>query len=423
MNETNILSGFGNAFASYFRSSLDQPFLLLLVPIFFLLWFAISACGVYLLFSKTMPVGLRIQKSLFLGGVLSLFLLGLINVVLIRFTEIFHEFPLQFPMLLTGFLLGIAFLILVFLQGQRIQRAERHRLIGEYVSEQQKLEARNKVVSDNKRMKWMILICALPFLLLLIQPQKKYLFSVVMDNSPSMAAQLQEQISSVNAAVNNPASLFAGETDPELEKNKATFVLTHFPFSGMSKTEEKIGKNEDIGKFYDSISAVQNPAKLNTITNSFEGSVSFRSYIRENMQPSSFGTPLIESIWQNYLFSRQEAKGKDFVKHKMIIISDGMDSFYYVSKRKIGKCIIDKFDPSFYKNDIAIINLGGAPNEYFFDDCRQFPIFDGSSTDSFQKAFENFFHEAFIDTTFLKMLGLIFFLTIFLGLLFRPAIF
>ena len=238
-----------------------------------------------------------------------------------------------------------------------------------------------------------------------------------------MAAQLQKQISSVNAAVDNPASLFAGNTDPELEKNKATFVLTHFPFSSMSKTEEKIDKNEDIGKFYDSISAIQNPAKLNTITNTFEGSFSFRSYIRGNMQPSSYGTPLIESIWQNYLYSRQEAKDQDFVKHKMIIISDGMDSFYDISRRKIGKCIIDKFDPSFYKNDIAIINLGGAPNEFFFDDCRQFPILDGSSTESFQKAFENFFHEAFIDTTFLKVLGFIYFLTIILGLLFRPAIF
>jgi hypothetical protein len=423
MNETNMLEGFGHSLISYFRSALDQPLLFLLIPAFFLLWFASSAVGVFLLFSKKMPVGLRIQKSLFLGGVLSLFLLGLLNVILIRFTEFFHEYPLQFPMLLTAFLLGLIFLIFIYLQGQRIRWAERHGLVGEYVSEAQKLESRLKLVSEYKRMKWMLLICALPFLLILIQPRKKYLFSVVMDNSPSMAAQLQEQISSVNAAVKDPASLFAGQTDPELEKNKATFVLTHFPFSGMSKTEEKIGKNEDIGKFYDSISAIQNPAKLNTITNTFEGSVSFRSYIRGNMQPSSFGTPLIESIWQNYLYSRQEAKGQDFVKHKMIIISDGMDSFYDVSQRKIGKCIIDKFDPSFYKNDIAIINLGGAPNEYFFDDCRQFPILDGSSSESFQKAFENFFHEAFIDTTFLKMLGFIFFLTIVLGLLFRPAIF
>jgi hypothetical protein len=423
MNETNILSGFGNALSSYFWSSLDRPLLFLLVPAFFILWFAISSGSVIMVFSKTVPIGLRIQKSLFLGGVLSLLLLGLLNLILIRFTDFFHEYPLQFPMLLTAFLIGLAFLTLIFTQGQRIRRAERHRLIGEYLSETQKIESRLKVVAEFKRMKWMLLLFALPFLLILIQPKKKYLFSVVMDNSPSMAAQLQKQISSVNAAVDSPASLFSGESEPELEKNKATFVLTHFPFSGISKTEEKIDKNEDIGKFYDSISAIQNPAKLNTITNTFEGSGSFRSYIRGNMQPSSYGTPLIESIWQNYLYSREEAKSQDFVKHKMIIISDGMDSFYDISRRKIGKCIIDKFDPSFYKNDIAIINLGGAPNEFFFDDCRQFPILDGSSTESFQKAFENFFHEAFIDTTFLKMLGFIFFLTIFLGLLFRPAVF
>lgn len=423
MNETNTFSFFGDALSSYFRSSLDQPLLFLLVPAFYLLWFAISAGALFMVFSKTSSVGLRIQKSIFLGGVLSLFFFGLLNIILIRFTELFHIFPLQFPLLLTGFVLGLTFLFLVYTQGRQISRAEKYRLIGGYLSETEKLEAKLKVILAFKRMKWLLLISVLPFLLFLIQPRKKYLFSVVMDNSPSMAAQLQEQISSVNAAVDNPASLFAGKPDPELEKNRATFVLTHFPFSGKSKTEEKIGKNEDIGKFYDSISAIENPAKLNTITNTFEGSTGFRTYIRENMQASAYGTPLIESIWQNYLYSKQMAKSEDFVKHKMIIITDGMDSFYDIRQRKIGKCILEKFDPSFYKNEVAIINLGGSPNEFFFDDCRQFMVMDGSSTESFQKAFENFFHETFIDTTFLKFLGLIFFFIIVLALLFRPAVF
>ncbi|NMH87990.1 hypothetical protein [Flavivirga algicola] len=97
------------------------------------------------------------------------------------------------------------------------------------------------------------------------------------------------------------------------------------------------------------------------------------------------GTPLLETIWSNYLFTLEHIQNEHYTNNIFVLVTDGEDS-YFESEISTFLCEIPQFN-NFYQDNINIINLQGA-NNAFFDkaDACNYAVYEGMDIDSYAAA-------------------------------------
>ncbi len=97
------------------------------------------------------------------------------------------------------------------------------------------------------------------------------------------------------------------------------------------------------------------------------------------------GTPLIETIWSNFLFTVEHVQNKRYANNIFVLVTDGEDS-YFEDEISAFLCEIPQFN-SFYQDNINIINLQGA-NNTFFDKANEcsYAVYEGMDIDSYAAA-------------------------------------
>lgn len=96
------------------------------------------------------------------------------------------------------------------------------------------------------------------------------------------------------------------------------------------------------------------------------------------------GTPLIETIWSNFLFTREQTESQEYAKRIFVIVTDGLAVYVEDDDIREFFCAIPEFD-EFYQDDINLINLDDQSHNAFFSkatDC-EYPIYEGMDMESY----------------------------------------
>ncbi len=97
------------------------------------------------------------------------------------------------------------------------------------------------------------------------------------------------------------------------------------------------------------------------------------------------GTPLLETIWSNYLFTLEHVQNERYTNNIFVLVTDGEDS-YFENEISAFLCEIPQFN-NFYQDNINIINLQSA-NNAFFDKANacSYAVYEGMDIDSYAAA-------------------------------------
>jgi hypothetical protein len=221
---------------------------------------------------------------------------------------------------------------------------------------------------------WALLPILAFAMLLFVFKNPPNLVSFVIDNSSSMGANLEIGKQAI------------GKTIMELDKNTDIIIGT---FSE--------GKPKDT---INNIISESEYEKLIGTNYHFTDRNSAISYLNSIYTIAS-GTPLFESVWKNFLFSRTQASNKYYKLRYVIIISDGFDtgkgknastnewSFFTIEELKDFFCTNSEFD-EFYAN-VSFINMGGDLNLPIYSkagECGYYIEEDGTSLYSYSSALD-----------------------------------
>jgi hypothetical protein len=204
--------------------------------------------------------------------------------------------------------------------------------------------------------------------------------------------------------LNNPANLVSFVIDNSSSMGKNLGIGKQ----AISKTITELDKNTDIiigsfseGNQKNTIKDIINEAeygKLIGTNNYFSDKGSAIAYLN-SISIIESGTPLFETVWKNFLFSRQHADNKNYKNKYLIIISDGDDTAKWVNTTPNEANFLDELNNFFctnadfaeFYNNVSCINMGGDLNLAFFakaGQCGYYIEEDGTDLKSYSKALD-----------------------------------
>ncbi|NDP22171.1 MAG: hypothetical protein GZ091_13985 [Paludibacter sp.] len=293
--------------------------------------------------------------------------------VLKRFTEIIAIQQCELICLLVLLVLCLITIFLIVNGKGLFSKTKDHLIVGFPISSRIRIEDLNNLRKQFNRRKFYWLLTLLPFLLLLIAPNTKYLYSIVIDNSLSMENNLIWSVNSFSESLS-------------YSPKEAQYILSYFPMC--NNEADCIRKAARLKTNLKKISIVNNPDSLGTTTYSFDNSQNVINAIGQDIQISGIGSPISEAIWQNFLTAKKSTT--DFKEKRLIILTDGAENLYYQNQKevqKIGGSILDskskdKISPREFYDKIFFVNQGGDPSMYLFGESDS-EILDGSDASSY----------------------------------------
>lgn len=238
-----------------------------------------------------------------------------------------------------------------------------------------------------------------PFILLLLNPSQKYLYSIVFDNSSSMDQQIEFAKSELSKLVVNL-------------KDNSTFIVSRFP-----QCKDEMDCNKLIIKSkmnLNDIVKTGDPQTLLPKTSIYENKIDFVDNIQNGiLNISGLGSPIYEAIWQNFTSTIKVNSNQNYTKRKLIVLTDGADNMYSGVKGFISpsSCITDFGKDNvtideFYDEKAILLYNNPEPNN-IVNTCSSFEILDGSNSESFKSAFTNQLVDIYFDKDFLIILSFI----------------
>lgn len=350
-----------------------------------------------------------LYRNLILGNFLILFLLIILEISVINFSNEINSNHLQLPFIIATILVCI-FLIFLFYNFKSKFKFNNNQILGISIGNIEKNKRSKLFIQDYNYLKKILIIIFIPFLLLLLKPKEKWLVSLIIDNSESMDEKLIYGIQSFNSALT------------KVEK-QADFVLTQFPNGSNAEDCIKI-----VSKEKNNILNIIKQNKSDSLVSQtiiLYGKETLLTYLNsKNINISLTLSPIYEAIWQNFIISTKQAKDIYYYKKKFILISDGQDLNLYKNTNKLGvdifKSKLDNIAPVNFYDQIDFINLGGDENKYLFADCKDYKINDGRNAESYYQALNEILEDLKIDYLFIIIIGIIITITSIIILLIKP---
>jgi len=241
------------------------------------------------------------------------------------------------------------------LQKERLKQNVRHP-----VTEMDSRRKRKIVTQQFKKMKLWSILPILGFLVLLLPIKRdKNLVSFLLDNSSSMDVHLNNGKQILEKAFKNLDS----DTD---------IVLSWFSENNPRTDFQKLIRSKD-------------QSQLDGIHQYFTNNESAIQSL--NSIEFTETTPLYESIWSNYLYTKALVQNKDYTNKIFVMVTDGEDSYFQQESHSF-LCAVADFN-DFYKDYINIINLQGLDNTFFekAEDCN-YIVYEGMDLDSYSTAIQ-----------------------------------
>ena len=220
------------------------------------------------------------------------------------------------------------------------------------------------------------MLVLIPFLILLLKPNSKYLYSIVIDNSASMENNLIYGVNSFGAALS-------------YSPKEAQYVLSYLP--QCDNQADCLNKAKKLKTNLGEISKVNKPDSLGSLTFVFDRSENVINAINQDIQISGISSPLSEMIWQNSLTTKEIPD--NFTEKRLIILTDGGDNLYFQNEKglkSIGKSILDSKSkdgksPRDFYDEIFLINQGGDESLFLLGDSNAY-VLDGSNSSQYYKS-------------------------------------
>lgn len=312
-------------------------------------------------------------------------LLSAIVLYIFFYQDYFVKQHFALDLIVLIFALTISFIIIIF----RFYRGVRTKLpkyISPSISLNQKIKNVNYINKSFEKSKWSTICVIIPFSLLLfhslIKPEAE--ISILIDNSGSTdmyieygKSHLAESIENIYDDTKFNISYFETFDDENICKTK---------FNTLFKDANKIVLTNNIEKLSG------NNIHFNS---SREASIFFKN---NNIEHSCIGTPLLESLWSNYLSSIQNTSKNENVIKILILLTDGQGNLYIPSSKDYYHTEVpegfDIFNETSsinnismyeYYDEISIINIGENDEEGLFYNFQS-QIYDGQDEESYKKA-------------------------------------
>lgn len=332
--------------------------------------------------------------------------------VLKRFTELIANEQCEL-IILVILLILCSFAIYFIVKGKILfSKTKEQLLIGFPISGRIRNEVLNNQRKQFNRRKFYWLLTLLPFMILFIQPNTKYLYSIVIDNSGSMDEYLTYGVNSFGSALS-------------YSPKGAEYILSYLPIC--NDTLDCMHKAEKLKSNLTELVKISNPDDLGTLTYSYDNSQNVINTISQDISISGIGSPISEAIWQNYLTAKKTIN--NFKEKRMIILTDGADNLYYQNNKvisKIGKSILnaktkDGISPLDFYDKVFFINEGGDPSLYLFADA-DVEILDGSNQSQYYKSVQSVMSLLSFDLIFVYISLFLVSITLIVILLINPRI-
>lgn len=221
------------------------------------------------------------------------------------------------------------------------------------------------------RLKLWALLPLLGFLLLLLPDRQHNLVSFLFDNSSSM----ESHIENGKQVLPRVLGKIEGHTD---------IILSWLSEDDPKLSLSEIVNQTDYSKL-EGIHALYQDA--NMALASLDG-IAFTK-----------GTPLVEAIWSNYLFTQQQSGNAEYTRMYFVMVTDGGEGAVGDELQNF-LCSVPEYE-EFYQGNISIVNLGSAEGP-FFDKALEcgYEVYDGANLNSYATSIENIFKETFKDWKF-----------------------
>jgi hypothetical protein len=328
----------------------------------------------------------KILCSMYLSGVITLFITTIVVICLMKFTAFFGNTFCQFGVVMGFLLIGILSFI-AYLQFCKKTKKKEMAIYNVPISQSAMSSKLTHLKSVLNKKLVLFFVVAAPFLLLLINNKSQSLVSIVLDNSGSMSYALPYGINSM-------------ETILAQTPHKGQYV-----FTTLTIAQNKEIKDTTVNQYFNTIVNTKRASDLSTSTETFTDT---RALINAFSQVGDAGgSAIYQGIWQNYLVAR-DFSSSVFQSKKMIIISDGEDDLYYYAplpgqkwnkkdifqqKGQVGESPADFFDGGIY-----CINLGESDSKYLYDDCTaSIEVYDGTDQQSYFNALAEILPEMYFD--------------------------
>lgn len=332
--------------------------------------------------------------------------------VLRRFMEFFAEERCELIVLIVLTFLCIFNIIIVIVGNSYFNKKNEHLIILFPISNRirnEKLFERKKTF---KRRKLYWLLVFIPFIFLLIKPNSKYLYSIVIDNSASMDTYLAYGVNSFGSALS-------------YSPKEADYVLSYLP--KCDNDSDCINKARKLKPSLEAISKVNMKDSLGSLTYVFNRSEDVVNALNQDIQISGIGSPLSEMIWQNYLNAKLISD--NFSEKRLIILTDGGDNLYFPNQKvvnSISKSILDSktkdgISPRDFYGNIFFINEGGDESLFLLGDSNS-DILDGSNSSEYYKSVQTVMSLISFDLIFVYLCFALLLLTFFIILFINPQI-
>ena len=393
---------FGEKFVSYFYNALEEPFINWIL----ILGGSLMACYLLLLILMRLKTGqltyLRpffISKRTIISYSIVTFILLLIIIYKWHFTNFFSTNHIQFILLFSVFLLLVLQASSFFRFSSFFDRNKSSLIFYPGIGSRSSNETRNMAVREYNKTKIWLILPLFSFLLLLVPENNKNLISILIDNSSSMNGngETNAPIEIGKTAITNTLSCLDSKTD---------IILSWFS----SPLERGYKSN------FNEIKKERQSTNLSASNNGFIGTGGALSYLNNiSIIPP---TPLIETIWSNFLYSKEFSQENQYDKKVSIIITDGKESVIQDDINSFSFCETD--GPESFFDNISIINMGGKPSDPFFRKASGCSIYieeNGLDEVSYENALNQFLIEFIKDWAFIMWLALLAIIPILISLM------
>lgn len=393
-----------NAFIGYFKQQPDWKITSYLFVFSLMLLFF----GTFVLlkfFNKKESPFLKLKYSIFGATNISLFFLVAFTVYFTYFNSYIYKQHLQ-PIIIL--LIAGHLLILIYLLKNLFKAIKSNSLksIGVVVGPIIQKEKSLAIILSVRKLKSLVFLSLLPFVLLIFKPKETYLYSIVFDNSASMEEQLTYAKNALKEVVNN------------LNSN-SSFVISNVPIcnSEASCIEAQLKAKKNLN----TIVNVGDTGSLLASTSSFNTKEEFFSFINSGgIETTRAGSSIYECIWQNFIESVKFNETNPFTKKRLIVLTDGNDNLYVKEAGFVApiNCISD-FN---YKNTLlnefysgtTFISYGDASVSNIFKTCNNIEVLNGFDYTSFKNSFYEQLQDIFFDKQLLWIIALFLLLGIFI---------
>ena len=339
----------------------------------------------------------RLQSAQFIACCISLLLLVTYTVYFTYFNSYIYKQHLQAVVILLV-ISHIGVLVKTISNLNKAIKSDNIKVIGIIsgpIIQKEKLIA---ATVNNRKLKMIVFMVLLPFIILLFKPKENYLYSIVFDNSASMENQLIYAKDALKEVVNNL-------------NNNSSFVVSSVPICNNEKSCVALG--EKAKRNLKDIISVNDTGTLLASTNVFAKKEDFFSFINSGgIEITGAGSPIYECIWQNFIESVKISESKSYTKKKLIILTDGNDNLYAKVEGCIApvNCISDysyqAVSFSDFYSDLSFINYGDADNINMFKTCSAINVLNGYDYNSFKNSFYEQLEDIFFDKQFLWIIAI-----------------